>query len=162
MIKGVLILRNIDQSWYVRPEKIRVRKAAGGIIARKEEGLIYVALITESRFPDEYALPKGGIEKGENEEKAARREIHEEAGITYLKRISYLGKQERLSFSKKSWAVVHYFLFTTTQKYGIPTDKTKKHFLNWFEIDKIPNLFWPEQQELIQINRQRILEAFNE
>jgi hypothetical protein len=31
----------------------------------------------------------------------------------------------------------------------------------WFHIDKLPKLVWPEQQQLIDINRQRILDALD-
>lgn len=145
----------IDASWYKKPAHIKERIAAGGIIVRIDEGQLLIGLIKEAKFPMDYSLPKGGVEKGEAIEQAARREIAEEAGITELEAMCYLGKQERLSFSKRSWAVIHYYLFKTTQKTGRPTD-IKNYSLEWFPLDKLPQIFWPEQKTFIEQNMEKI------
>lgn len=143
-------MRIVDKSWYIKPPKIRKRIASGGVIIRRIEDRFYVALIHERNYPKEFALPKGGVEKGESLLMAALREIHEEAGITDLAMKQYLGKRERLSFSKRSWNIIHYFLFFTNQISGIPTDTSKSYKLEWFQIDKAPQLFWPDQEEILE------------
>lgn len=146
----------IDQTWYTKPKGIREREVAGGIVIRKENNELFVALMYDRKFPFNYELPKGGIEKGEEQVVAAKREITEEIGFTDLQLINYLGKEERLSFSKRSWAISHYYLFRTTQKEGRPTDHTKEFVLEWFAIDNLPDMFWPEQKKLIENNRENI------
>jgi ADP-ribose pyrophosphatase YjhB (NUDIX family) len=150
----------IDATWYKKPKhKIYERLSAGGVVVREEKGLIYVSLILEGRFKD-FSLPKGGVKSGEDLETAARREIHEETGISDLKMIEYLGKRERLNISKKKWNSVHYFLFTTRQKFGTPTDQEQKHIAKWFLVDELPSMLWPEQKRLIERSRKKIKELF--
>lgn len=146
----------IDHKWYTKPKNIKERESAGWIIMRKENNVLLVALMYDKKFPFNYELPKGGIEKDEEKEIAARREIAEEIGLTDLQMICFLDKQERLSFSKRSWAIIYYYLFVTKQKEGIPTDHTKEFVLEWFPIDKLPEMFWPEQEKLIEENKEKI------
>ena len=73
----------IDESWYERPPDVPDRTSAGGVVARIEDGQIYVALVGEVGL-SERVLPKGGVESGESLEGAARREIEEEAGLSSL------------------------------------------------------------------------------
>ena len=49
----------IDESWYKRPPGVSDRTSAGGIVARIEDGRIYVALVGELGLT-ERVLPKGG------------------------------------------------------------------------------------------------------
>jgi 8-oxo-dGTP pyrophosphatase MutT (NUDIX family) len=146
----------IDESWYKRPSNTPDRTSAGGVVARLENGCIYVALTREIGLSD-YVLPKGGLEAGEDLEMAARREIKEEAGLTDLMRVSELGMRERLSYDKKWWLKCHYFLFVTHQVEGTPTDRENHYGLEWCPIDALLPLFWPEQKELIETNRDKIV-----
>lgn len=118
---------------------------------------IYVALVREVGL-SHAVLPKGGLEAGENLEMAARREIEEEAGLTDLKLIGELGLRERLDYEKKWWLKSHYFLFVTNQREGTPTDAEHHYGLEWCPIDALLPLFWPEQKELIETNRDKVVE----
>ena len=109
----------IDESWYKRPPGVSDRTSAGGIVARIEDGRIYVALVGELGLT-ERVLPKGGVEPGESLEAAARREIEEEAGLSSLELIEELGIRARLSYDRVCWITTHYFLFVTEQVEGIP------------------------------------------
>jgi 8-oxo-dGTP pyrophosphatase MutT (NUDIX family) len=149
----------IDESWYRKPEAIKERAAAGGIVVRHEGDNLYVAFAREWDFPG-YVLPKGGVDPGESDEQAARREIAEEIGISELELLGDLGVRERLNFQKKRWVRTHYFLYKTAQVEGEPLDK-RKHYTGatWFRLDALPEILWPEQKELIVGNRERIIEA---
>ena len=149
----------IDESWYVKPAAIRERAAAGGVVVRREDGRLLVAFAREADFAG-FVMPKGGVDEGENEEQAARREIAEEIGITDLKLLGDLGVRERLNFQKKRWVSTRYYLYLTEQVKGKPLD-TVKHYTGatWFPIDALPEMLWPEQRELIESNRGRIIDA---
>lgn len=146
----------IDETWFVKPAGIAERQTAGGVVARVDNGEILIAFAHEAKY-ESYVLPKGGIDSCESALEAAEREIEEEAGITELKLLGKLGVCERLSFNKKRWAVVQYFLFLTSQRGGQPTD-TDKHPQPavWYGLNKLPKLFWPEQDKLLMDNRDKI------
>ncbi len=149
----------IDDSWYQRPPRVRTRRSAGGVVVRRDGaqngGKIVVALAREGKWPL-FVLPKGGIERGEHPEAAARREIAEEIGIGKLKFLADLGKHGRCGWNKKVWIVTHFFLYSTTQTEGTPLDD-KRHFgVWWHPIDALPEMLWPDQQKLIETNRERI------
>lgn len=150
----------IDESWYKRPCSIPNRISAGGVVTRLENEDVYVALVREIELPD-FLLPKGGVEVGETLEIAAWREIEEEAGLTELELIDKLGVRERLTYEKKFWNTTHYFLFRTFQISGIPTDIERRYVLSWFQIDRLPSMFWPEQKELIESSRDRIIDEIS-
>jgi len=148
----------IDESWYTRPPATPEHTSAGGVIVRRQGSRVYVALVREGEFSD-YILPKGHVEAGENLEEAARREIGEESGLTDLVLVGELGVRERLDFLKRAWKKTHYYLFTTGQTEGTPTDRAHDYRLEWFPLDALPPMFWPEQKELIETNRAQIQRA---
>lgn len=135
----------IDKSWYIKPSGITEELCAGGVIACVHNGKVIIALTTENNYPG-LVLPKGHVEKGENLQEAAIREIEEETGLKNLKLVCLLGTKERLDFKKEYWKNTHYFLFTS--KYN--------ESISWFSIDNLPGMFWPEQKELILENRDKI------
>jgi 8-oxo-dGTP pyrophosphatase MutT (NUDIX family) len=149
--------KQIDQSWYKRSPLLPQEISAGGIVARLDLDQVYIALVKEGGLPH-YVLPKGHVESGETLEQAAFREIHEEAGLSDLTLLTYLGAQERLSYSKNTWKVIHYFLFLTHQIEGVPTDPHRDYKLKWVHIEELPTMFWPEQKTLIELNRAQIIQ----
>ena len=150
----------IDESWYERPEGIPVSISAGGIVVRRDGDRIYIALAQE-RILDAYVLPKGGVDPGETVEQAAAREIEEEVGISDLKLIAPLGTKERLTFHKTDWNITHYFLYTTEQVEATPTDTGSHDSMTWASLEDIPEVFWPEQRDLIRESEVLIEKAFD-
>ena len=53
--------------------------AAGGVLLREHLGNLQVLLVYRPRY-DDWALPKGKLEAGENPEQASLREVREETG----------------------------------------------------------------------------------
>ena len=148
----------IDSSWYKKPAgNLPERLVAGGVVVRREGGKLLVGLIRNQKYED-YMLPKGGVEEGESLEEAAKREVFEETGINKLNLISFLGKKERLSSEKDVWAITNYYLFATDQVNGTQNLQEGEEDLvfGWFDIDKLPSFFWPEQKELIEENLDKI------
>lgn len=135
----------IDKSWYIKPEGISEEISSGGVVVCRKNGETFVALTRENNYPG-LVLPKGHTEKGENLQEAATREIEEETGLKNLNLVCLLGTKERLDFKKEYWKKTYYFLFIGQY------DKSTK----WFYIDNLPEMFWPEQKELILENRDKI------
>ena len=148
----------IDTTWYEKPDNIEEKIGCGGIVVRKQGDKVFIVLVKERERPH-YVLPKGKLEANESTEAAARREIIEEAGISDLTLIAFLGIRERLNFTKQNWQIVHYFLFITNKQQGVPLDKDRHDASWWFEIDNLPEFFWPEQKELVLENRALILDS---
>lgn len=142
--------------WYYRkPDNVKRRTGAGGVVARRDQGKALIALIRD-RGDHEFVLPKGGVEDGETLEQAAVREIEEEAGFRDLKLLGELGVGERLGGKKAVWQKTHYFLFLTDETEGKPTDR-RDWEVAWFDLQKLPQLYWREQEQLIVNNLDRIL-----
>ena len=138
----------IDASWYTRPEGVEESVAAGGVVALLSGSDILIAVAKEKSY-DIAVLPKGHVEEGEGIESAARREIAEEVGVENLELLTKLGVKERLDFSKTEWKRTHYFLYATGQVDVKPLEADVHTEMAWVPIDPIPDLFWPEQIELI-------------
>lgn len=152
-------VKRIDDTWYHRPDGVRDRVSAGGIVVRAAGERIYIALTKEPDIPL-FVLPKGGVKDGEDLETAARREIEEEAGLREISLVSELGASERLNYTKDRWQTTHYFLFRTEQIEGRPTDSSHDGGPWWYPIDELPPMLWPEQWELIESSRERIEQLF--
>jgi 8-oxo-dGTP pyrophosphatase MutT (NUDIX family) len=140
--------------FYRKPENVKHRTGAGGVVARLDNTNILIALIRD-RGDHEYVLPKGGVEYGETLPQAAAREIEEEAGFRNLTLLAELGTGERLGGKKNVWQKTHYFLFRTEETKGKPTDR-RDWEIGWFDLDKLPPIYWREQEKLIVDNRERI------
>ena len=63
----------------IDPEAAQV-KASGGVVWRRAEGGIELALVHRPRY-DDWSLPKGKLDPGESWEDAALREVEEEIGL---------------------------------------------------------------------------------
>jgi ADP-ribose pyrophosphatase YjhB (NUDIX family) len=156
----------IDDTWYRRLPAVKERITAGGIVLRQEEQRMYLAFARELALAREedvrhFVLPKGEVEPGETLEAAARREICEEVGLSDLQCIGKLAVLERLSYTKIYWVQTHYFLFTTAQKEGIPTDTQHHDAVWWFPLDDLPAMLWPEQRRLIDTHREILATVFS-
>lgn len=143
----------IDHTWYQRPPQVPEHDSAGGVVVRIEDNCIYFACSGEPGLSG-YVLPKGRVDPGETLEQAARREIAEEAGLTRLTLLDFLGTRERLDYDRRAWKRIHYFLFLTDQSNGRPTDPLHEGEVKWFPLDELPEMLWPEQRQLMEENRE--------
>ncbi len=109
-----------------------IQVSAGGIVIRRAGKDIKVLLIKD-RF-GYWTWPKGHLEKGENLEGAAVREIEEETGIKDLRIISQAGTQ-KYSFSRGEEVIdktVHIFLIETCSKGPIKVQVEEISDARWF------------------------------
>ena len=79
-------------NWGMEDEDIKRTYSAGGIVIG-DAGTI--ALVQGKNGDGAWLFPKGHVEEGETNEEAARREIHEETGLTDLEYTDDLGTFER-------------------------------------------------------------------
>ncbi len=63
---------------------------SGGIVFRHGKKGVEILLIQDAK--DRWTIPKGHIEEGETAQQTARREIGEEAGLTDVDMLGWLGK----------------------------------------------------------------------
>ncbi len=141
----------INESWYRKPPGITEHTSAGGVVVWAEGDRVRVALVRDGDLPG-FVLPKGHVEPGESLEDAARREIREEAGLDNLISLGALGVRERLDFSRTSWKKTHYFVFTADAAAASAAGRAE-----WFPLDALPPMFWPEQHELLTSHRDDIV-----
>ena len=120
---------------------LKKTKSAGGVVLNKKGEVLVV-----NQRGVAWSLPKGHIDPGEDALTAAKREIHEESGITDLKLIKTLGKYKRYKISengkgedKSELKEIAMFLFKTNDKKLQPIDKDNPE-ARWVKIGKVAEL----------------------
>ena len=98
-----------------------------------------------SQHGTSWSLPKGHIEPGESPLEAARREIHEETGVTRLELIRPLGSYTRPRLGvdggedKSELKTIHLFLFKTDARELAPRDADNPE-ARWVEPASVAGL----------------------
>ena len=143
-----------NPSYYVRTPDLAPRSGAGGVVVRIHGGEVLVGLVKEVEIGEaHFVLPKGGMEPNESIEQAARREIHEETGISDLVWIYDFGVFGRVSFDRRHWQETHYALYYTRQVSGEIIDVEHHFDFGWFPMDSLPSLFWSDERQLLAANQ---------
>jgi len=117
--------------------KIKREVSAGGVVFRKRNSLIEVAL-TSRQQGQVWCLPKGLIEKGESPEETALREVREETGLEgrLVEKIEeikywYYSKWEQVRVFK----IVHFYLLEflggDTERHDFEVDEVR-----WFTLEE--------------------------
>ena len=109
---------------------------SGGVIFRRDtDGGVEILLIQDGK--DRWTIPKGHIEEGETAEQTARREIKEEAGLSNIEILGWLGK---INFRYRRFDKL---VLMTTQIYLVratgDSDEIKKeewmNGIKWFKFN---------------------------
>ena len=138
--------------------KTRMEISAGGVIYRPGDGEPDVCLIA-TQGGKAWQLPKGIIERGEQPEEAARREVAEETGLQgellqRLDRIEYWYLWDYGEGRERVHKLVYFFLFQYT------SGSTEDH------DDEVEDACWfpiaEAQKRLSFENEQRVLELATE
>jgi 8-oxo-dGTP pyrophosphatase MutT (NUDIX family)/ubiquinone/menaquinone biosynthesis C-methylase UbiE len=126
--------------------------SAGVIIYHsKKESILLVKDISSTKW----GFPKGHIEKGENLEDTARREVYEEVGIKNITFIKHLGK---VTYEYKHESLTHkktayYFLaLTSTSKLVIDSEEILE--AKWVKIDKVCDFI--EFDDLLSVYKEAV------
>lgn len=121
----------------MKPATIQYLKSSGGLIFKKKNKLIEIALIA-IKNGNIWTIPKGLIDKGETAEEAAIREIAEETGL-HGEIIKYIGEKSYWFYMKDTnikckKTVVYYllkYLNGEVKDHSWEVDEAK-----WFNIDE--------------------------
>ncbi len=122
-----------DVRWFIMSGDGNVEVSAGGIPVVCEKGIHYAYIIKPSGR-ENYAFPKGLIERGETPEEAALREVEEETGLEVkvgplIEHINYYYKHPTKGV-KIYKEVLYYLLFVEGKK--------KEHDWEVAEVKKVP------------------------
>ena len=117
-----------------------ITESAGGIVLNINKQILVV-----NQNHDSWSLPKGHVDPGETAFEAAKREIHEESGISELEYIKDLGCYERFKIGldgnddKGELKRIHLYLFKTTQMELKPIDPINPE-ARWGSIQEVHDL----------------------
>ena len=99
---------------------------AGGIVFRREEAAVTYLLVT-AKNSEEWVLPKGHVEKGEQPEQTALREVLEETGVVGRLR----GRIPRdFNFTAKGEKVTIAFFLMEWEREGQAAENRSKEWLS--------------------------------
>lgn len=126
---------------YFNRKKVQIQEivrepTSGGIIFRhNKKGDVEILLIQDGK--DRWTIPKGHIEEGETAQQTAQREIFEEAGLSDVEVLGWLGK---IHFRYRR---IDKLVLMTTQIYLVRassnTDEIKKeewmNDIKWFQFN---------------------------
>jgi 8-oxo-dGTP pyrophosphatase MutT (NUDIX family) len=127
------------------PETAEV-KAAGGLVWRRGENGVEVAVVHRPRHAD-WSLPKGKLDPGEGWEDAALREVHEEIGLRCklgreLPPVAYRDEKGRDK-------VVRYWIMEPEEGEFVPNDEVDE--LRWLPPAAATELLsYPHDRELVR------------
>ncbi len=134
----------------MEPDKLEAI-SSGGIVYRVHDGNVEILLLRDTRYED-WVLPKGHVEENETLEKAALREIREEAGVTEATVVRELGSVRRFVEQAQEWKTVHYFLISASPDEPKGKLETQVMETAWFRPDELPKMYLPEQEKIIKEN----------
>ncbi|MBI5097741.1 MAG: NUDIX hydrolase [Nitrospirae bacterium] len=135
-----------------KPPIIKKQISSGGVIFRKSDNSIEVALIAV-RGRKAWCLPKGLIDKNEDPPVTALREVREEAGLhgEIIEKIGHISywyfvNEDRVKVHK----MVHFFLLKyikgDTEDHDHEVDEAR-----WFQIDEaIETLSYRSEKQIMQ------------
>lgn len=115
-------------------------ESAGGVVVNAEGRVLLV-----SQHGTSWSLPKGHLEAGETPLEAARREIHEETGVSRLELVRPLGSYTRHRIGadggedKSELKTIHLFLFRTDANALAPLDADNPE-ARWVEREAVVGL----------------------
>ena len=129
------------------PPPTDVVQAAGGLVIRRQRGALQLAVVPRPAHQD-WSFPKGKLEEGETFDEAARREVHEETGMS-CRLIRFVGHTEYVDRKGRPKAVAYWLMEATG---GSFTPNLEVDELRWVPLDVAYRLLtYPRDRELVAI-----------
>ncbi len=142
----------------MKPAYLKKQRSAGGVVFRRDDDGIKVVLVSV-KGGTVWTLPKGLIEKGEEPEEAAVREVREETGLRGSV-VDCLGTSSYWYFLKdentKYHKTVHYYLMEYS---GGNTEEHDREVndASWFRIDEaLKMLKYKGDREILERAKERL------
>src|SRR5881296_3650901 len=123
--------------------------SAGGVIYRRRDGLMEVALVGKLS-PRRWTLPKGGQHKGESLEQAAVREVTEETGLE-ARLICPLGEIDYWFRwgGRRHFKTVHFYLMEAIGG-DVSQHDHEYDVVEWFSVpDARRNMSFPSEVDVV-------------
>ena len=141
-----------------KPATIKKQTSSGGVIFRNSRKGIEVALIAVKN-KTVWCLPKGAIDKNEDFQTAAVREVREETGLSgevidEIGKISYwyFSKDENMRFNKTVYFYLMEYKSGNTDEHDQEVDDAQ-----WFPIEEaIDKLAYRGEKEILQKAKEMI------
>ena len=134
------------------PETAKV-KASGGVVWRRRDGAVEVVVVHRPRY-DDWSLPKGKLDPGEEWEEAALREVQEEVGLRCrlgpeLPSVDYADRKGRAK-------VVRYWLMEPEAEPAFePNDEVDE--MRWLsDVAAAGLLTYPRDAEIVRAALERL------
>jgi 8-oxo-dGTP pyrophosphatase MutT (NUDIX family) len=143
--------------------KKRYRKAVFIIVYKKKSGRILYLLLKRKKHWKGWEFPKGGIEKGESELQAVKREVKEETSLKAIKIKNYHKKGEyrykKMMRDRPGFSGQTYSLYSAEVARGkIKIDKKEHSGFKWASYEKALKLLtWKDQRECLKIANKELL-----
>ncbi len=108
----IFICKDLQESWSNFQSHFSKVVAAGGLVVNEQQEFLFIYR------NDKWDLPKGGVEKGENIEEAATREVQEECGIHNVKLDRFLLTTYHIFYQDYEYKLkeTHWYLMRSTPK----------------------------------------------
>ena len=120
--------------------KLPVEKKGGALVYAKKGNNVYFAMVHD--VFGYWTISKGGIEEGENEEEATKREVKDEIGLDIIIK-SKLGENEYVAKHPEKGKIlkkVAYFLAESEYKELVLQNSGGLDGARWFQLSEIPEL----------------------
>ena len=156
----MLMARRSEASTTRVRAKFKRQVSSGGVIFREVDGRIEIALIG-LKSGSVWCLPKGAVERGEDPEATALREVKEETGLLG-RPLEKLGAIEYWFSDKEEGArvhkTVHFYLFEYVE--GKPEDHDREvEEVRWYPADEALKLMtYRNEREVVEKALQTIEE----
>lgn len=125
--------------------------SAGGVVVRSRGEQPEILLIRHTDF-DDWFLPKGHVEAGEDFETTALREVAEETGLTDVEIIQALGHFTRVTAREQELKTEHHFLFRKNGQQPVALEDGQPWEARWFTHDELPKFYIEGQERLVRHN----------
>jgi 8-oxo-dGTP pyrophosphatase MutT (NUDIX family) len=129
------------------PPSTQVVQAAGGLIVRRQDSRLEIALVHRPVHQD-WSFPKGKLEEGETFEGAALREVREETGME-CRLVRFVGHTEYVDRKGRPKAVAYWVMEPLGGSFH-PNHEVDE--LRWLNLDEASALLsYPRDRELAAI-----------